>query len=547
MQLRALLKKPVLKNAVVVAGSEGTFNQVTSVNMMDAPDIIDYVKKNQLLLTTGYNIQHRPEILSDIVSKMAERGCAGLALKTHRFLKTIPPSVLKKAEELKFPIIELPMEPSLGEIVNEVLKVILQESTDQLTEAMEIHRKFTDLIISGKGLFEVVDQLAKRINAPVMLLDYRLNLLETSRKFDEQFYYDLAYQISDTIRDEDPDNGAEQKLAIRYPHDDNEHTASFYPVQMNLYQKGYLILMMDMEDAGDSKKLAVEQAMNVISFELMKLHAVEQQSRLQKNEFLTEFAEGHYTSEKDIARRGESYGLRLDRTYVCAVCRLDDEEDLYHGLGPAPESERRLYKDSIYEQLQMWMGHYFDDVVFFSKGDIYITLIPRPEPEMEDWLLKGLKTIQREMEEFLYLSISFGVGNPATALLQIPDSYTEALEAMTSGYRMGKKGFVKWTDTRGVMELLRTVSPKKLREFYQSTLRSLAESKKKEDEDLIETLTIYIENNGQIADTAKALFVHRNTVIYRLKKCEEKLHVDLKNAEDIHKLRTALLVRQMID
>lgn len=547
MQLKALLNEPVLKNAILVAGAGGVGNPVTSVNMMDAPDIIDYVKKDQLLLTTGYNIQHRPEALADIVTKMAEQGCAGLALKTHRFLKTIPPVVLEKAEALNFPIIELPMQPSLGEIVNEVLKVILQESTDALSEAMDIHRRFTDLIIAGKGLFEVVDQLSKRINASVILLDYRLNLLDSSRKFDEQFYYDLTYQISELIREDDPDNGSEKKLSIRYSHDDRVHPAFFYPVQMNLYQKGYLILLMDMADAGASERLAVEQAMNVISFELMKLHAVEQQSRLQKNEFLAEFAEGHYSSEKDIARRGESYGLHKDRTYICAVCRLDDEEDLYHGLGPAPESERRLYKDSIYEQMQMWMNYYFDDVVFFSKGDIYIALIPRPEPEAENWLVDGLTIIRQEMEEFLFLSISFGVGNPATSLLQVPDSYGEALEAMTSGYRMGKKGFIRWTDTRGVMELLRTISPQKLREFYQSTLKSLAESKRKEDEDLIETLTVYIENNGQIADTAKALFVHRNTVIYRLKKCEERLHVDLKNAEDIHKLRTALLVRQMID
>lgn len=547
MQLKELLKQEMLKNAVVVAGDDGITNQVTSVNMMDAPDITDYVKKDQLLITTGYNIRHEPEILADIVREMAEKGCAGLALKTHRFLKAIPDSVIETAEACQFPIIELPMQPSLGEIVHHVLGVILQESTEALTEAMAIHRRFTDLIVSGKGLFEVVDQLAKHIHAPVLLLDHRLHLLETSKKLDEPFYYDLALALSEQIEQAEPGHTDIQKLNIRFPNEERVRRVSCFPVQMNVYQKGYLVVFLDMEEAAPSERLAVEQAMNVIAFELMKLHAVEQQTRIQKNDFLTEFVEGHYTSEKDLARRGESYGLQRNRTYLCTVLKLDNEEELYDGGVAASEDERRLYRNSIFEQLHMWFDYYFDEVVFFSKGDLFVSLIPKPEDEPDNWLQNGLEQIQNEMEEFLMLSVSIGIGNPAAQLLQVPESYQEALETLQSGYRMEQRRFIKWTDTKGVTELLRTVSPQKLREFYQATLKSLSIAEKKEDEDLIETLTLYIEHNGQIADTAKALFVHRNTVIYRLKKCEEKLQVNLKNAEDIHKLRTALLVKSMID
>ncbi|WP_177304807.1 PucR family transcriptional regulator [Salisediminibacterium selenitireducens] len=547
MRLNDLLEQEVLKGATAVAGEKGLMNQVTSVTMMDAPDIADFVKQDQLLLTTGYHLQNNPDLLMSIVIRMTEEGCAGLGLKVNRFLDHIPPSVIDVANEGGLPVIALPDEPSLGDMVNSVLKAILDERTQALSEAMAIHRRFTDLIVGGKGLYEVLDQLSRHICAPVLLLDYRLNLLESSRKFDEDFCFVLAEKVHEVIQQDDLANGAIRKLSMSVSQESEKQMISCCPVQMNVYQKGYLIVFLDIDQAGASERLAVEQAMNVIAFELMKLHAVEQQEQIQKNEFLTEYVEGRFSSEKDLGRRGEGYGLRRSCTYLCVAIRPDHEDELYRGVGQAPESERRLFKNAIYEQLQIWFDYYFDDVVFFSKNEVYVALIPKPDDEWEDWLMKGLVTIQKEMEEFLFISISFGIGNPAAQLLQVPDSFKEALETLHNGRRMGQEAFIKWTDTKGVTELLRTVSPQKLREFYESTLKSLVLSSKKEDEDLIKTLTVYLEHNGQIAETAKALFVHRNTVIYRLKKCEDKLQVNLKHADDIHKLRTALLVREMIE
>lgn len=547
MRLNDLLEQGLLKDAFLVAGGGGCMNQVTSVTMMDAPDIADFVKKDQLLLTSGYHIQQDPELLTAILNRMAEVGCAGLGLKTNRFLTHIPSSALETADELGVPMIELPVEPSLGDLVNSVLKAILDERTQALSEAMAIHRRFTDLIVGGKGLHEVLDQLSWHIRAPVLLLDYRLNVLESSKRYDEDFYYDLAMKIHEAVQQNDPANRDLRKLRVNVSDESDSRVVSCCPVQMNVYQKGFLVVFLDLDEAEDSERLAVEQAMNVIAFELMKLHAVEQQEQIQKNEFLSEFVEGRFSSEKDLARRGEGYGLRRSCTYLSVVARIDDEDELYRGVGQAPESERQLFKNAIYEQLQIWFDYYFDDVVFFSKGEVYVALIPKPEDEWEDWLMKGLATIQEEMEEFLFISASFGIGNPAAQLLQVPDSFKEAVETLHNGRRMGQRTFIKWTDTKGVTELLRTVSPQKLKEFYESTMKSLVLSSKKEDEDLIKTLTVYLEHNGQIAETAKALFVHRNTVIYRLKKCEEKLQVNLKHADDIHKLRTALLVKEMIE
>ncbi|PYZ94742.1 PucR family transcriptional regulator [Salipaludibacillus keqinensis] len=548
MKLETLLEKSIFNGAAVISGHEGLKRDVQSVNMMDAPDIIDFLKENQLLLTTAYSIKNRPEALLELVEKMAKQGCAGLGLKIQRFLKVIPADVIALANELDFPIIELPVEPSLGEVVNESLKLILEERTEELHYALDIHRKFSDIIISGKGLYEVIDRLAKVIQSPVVLMNHRLETIAASKKYGEDFYYEIAYQINEELKVRDITSQEKLLLKIQFPHIKERQMATVFPVQTNVYQKGYLIVFKEIPEETSASVLAIEQAANVTSFELMKIHAVEQNARILKNEFLTDFVEGNYSSEKDIAKRGKFYNLKSNHHYICISSKLDKDEDLYSGLLDISESHMQMYKDSIYEQMEVWLRYYFKNHIIFTKGDLYIILVGTEgfteDPEQQ--VMEKIKKVQGEIHENLFISMSFGIGNIAEQLLHVPNSYQESLDALRSGFRSRKKQFVQNCNTKGVTELLRTVAPQKLRDFYVSSLKSLAESDRKDEQDLIETLSVYIEKNCQIADTAKELFVHRNTVIYRIRKCEERLNVDLKKAEDIHKLRTALLIRAII-
>lgn len=548
MKLEKILEKSIFSGAAVVAGHRGLNKEVQSVNMMDAPDIIDFLKAEQLLLTTAYSIKNRPEALLELVEQMAKQGCAGLGLKIQRFLKVIPEDVIELADHLEFPIIELPVEPSLGEVVNESLKLILEERTEELDYALDIHRKFTDIIISGKGLHEVVDRLAKLIDSPVVLFNHRLETIAASKKYGEDFYYEVAYQINEALKSRDITSQEKLTLTIQFPYMKEKKIATIFPVQTNVYQKGFLIVFKHITEEASTTILAIEQAANVTSFELMKLHAVEQHARLLKNEFLTDFVEGNYTSEEDVAKRGRFYNLKSNHHYICISSKLDKDEDMYDSLLDSSESHMQMYKDSIYEQLEVWLRYYYNDFIIFTKGDLYIILVETEgfTEDPESQVAEKLEKIQAEIHENLFISMSFGVGNIAEQLLHVPNSYQESLDALRSGYRSQKKLFIQNCNTKGVTELLRTVAPQKLKDFYTSSLKSLANSTRKDEQDLIETLSVFIEKNCQIADTAKELFIHRNTVIYRIKKCEERLHVDLKKAEDIHKLRTALLIRSIL-
>lgn len=68
-----------------------------------------------------------------------------------------------------------------------------------------------------------------------------------------------------------------------------------------------------------------------------------------------------------------------------------------------------------------------------------------------------------------------------------------------------------------------------------------------EKQNLLNTLFVYLETNCQISETAKRLYVHRNTVIYRIEKCEEILGKNFKDPETSLQLRLALRIKSIFE
>jgi purine catabolism regulator len=64
--------------------------------------------------------------------------------------------------------------------------------------------------------------------------------------------------------------------------------------------------------------------------------------------------------------------------------------------------------------------------------------------------------------------------------------------------------------------------------------------------EMLRTLEAYFASNGQINDTAKELYIHRNTVLYRLEKIGEILNIDLKNTNHLLQLKLVLMFKRLI-
>ena len=73
MKVTDVINVPALKDMKILAGEKGCHREIETVNMMDAPDIIPYLKPNEFLITTAYHFKDQPLLLRELVKTMADK------------------------------------------------------------------------------------------------------------------------------------------------------------------------------------------------------------------------------------------------------------------------------------------------------------------------------------------------------------------------------------------------------------------------------------------------------------------------------------------
>ncbi|MGN0240075.1 MAG: PucR family transcriptional regulator [Candidatus Weimeria sp.] len=136
-----------------------------------------------------------------------------------------------------------------------------------------------------------------------------------------------------------------------------------------------------------------------------------------------------------------------------------------------------------------------------------------------------------------------GVGKITRSIRCLYKSYNQAVAVQ----KLQVKGKVPADDIyyegMGVYKILMNVSDDEILDDYiEATIQPLIEYDRKNDMDTVKILRTYLEHNGSIQETADILFVHRNTINYRLNKIRELTGMDLSNFNCRLQLQTALMI-----
>ena len=146
--VREALAMKEWKDCRLIAGEEGLDREIHYIDSMEVPDIIPWLKKDELLITTAYAVRDSEEQLLNIIRALEKNQSAGIALKT-KFLGTIPDSIKKIADELKLPVIEIPRDMPAIDLTNPLMKKIVNSQNRKLEFNKAMNEKFLAVQIEG--------------------------------------------------------------------------------------------------------------------------------------------------------------------------------------------------------------------------------------------------------------------------------------------------------------------------------------------------------------------------------------------------------------
>jgi len=145
------------------------------------------------------------------------------------------------------------------------------------------------------------------------------------------------------------------------------------------------------------------------------------------------------------------------------------------------------------------------------------------------------------------VNVRLGSARLIDTVLDLPDAYGEARQALVIGSMINENGdFQLGYQELGVKRLLYLViDHPELDRFLAENLSPLESYDEEWESELVDSLRVYLDHGANLNSTARALFIHRHTLRYRLEQIADILKVDIDSQEVLLNLQVAFLIRDM--
>ena len=184
-----------------------------------------------------------------------------------------------------------------------------------------------------------------------------------------------------------------------------------------------------------------------------------------------------------------------------------------------------------------------DFVLSINETDIAV--VKQLGPNMaEDELERIAQTMEDTLKGELFIKTVIGIGTVAEHLRELADSYKEAQTAIEVCKVFDSEKSILNYENLGIGRLIYQL-PTTLCEIFLSEVfkKSAIDSL---DQETLFTINKFFENNLNVSETSRKLFVHRNTLVYRLEKIKKLTGLDLRQFDHAIVFKVALMVRKYL-
>ena len=180
------------------------------------------------------------------------------------------------------------------------------------------------------------------------------------------------------------------------------------------------------------------------------------------------------------------------------------------------------------------------------QSDAVLALIPE-EAFDHAKLDHIIRKIQNEFVQKNTMTVSVGLGSSYEQLQDFSKSATEANHAVQQIRSEGAEQKIVRFEEIGIFYFISRIKDTGLLErYYLELLQPLLESDHYSDGNLCETLEMYLKHNKNANETAEAMYIHRNTMRYRLDKITKLLRRDLNSMDFCTELNFAFHIKNYL-
>ncbi len=540
--VKEALETEGMKRCKLVAGKAGRYREIQCIDTMEMPDIAPWLRKHELLMTTGYSIQNVEGGVVKLLKNLDEVEGAGLAVTT-QFLGEISEEAKQIADILQMPLIEIPSDLPFIEMTTPLMKAIVDKQNQMLEFSDSMNKKFIDLEINGGGFQEIANVLNELTGYTTYIVNIKYEIVAEKRKLNTQEisltrgverlntqkmrYMDIYEQLQD---------GIEQQVRLG--------SKEFQVIKKKIIVKrkteGYVLLLAEKSEMNYLKMIALQHAINSAAIEFSKMKAMEESQQVLDNNLFLDLLSNNIQNNEEIYQRTKSLKwpeapIRLLYMEVCS------SEEFVKGKS---EYELQNFKEEIVSDIKRIILLQGMKGTITFKSDTFTCIFSEIYDKKMIKVLAG--NIVSQIGKKYNIEITVGISDAWYRYMDIIHAYQECKDAVKIGKIYAKQKIIFIQDVLVERIFAQIGNSAGVNNHIEKVLGALFEYDKKNKGNLVDTLEILIENMGAKNITAEQLHLHRNSLSYRLKKIESLTGISLEDSKNLLSLGLILKIRHFI-
>ena len=572
LTVREMLGQDAMRGTRIIAGADGLDRVVRRLNVMTVPNIVRWTKRDEFLLTTGYPLPREPAEFGRLIEQLAARGLAGLGVKLDEYLAEVPADAVLLADQAAFPILVIPATSPLDDVLSQTFETIVNRQAAALARRQQIHDAFLRVALTGGGLARLAGELAEILpGADVVICDPAgYPLAATTRSGDPGQDLRAPYLLDGSGRvntdwlvagvNQDAQTGTPWAAAV---------------IRAGEMQHGWVLAVGGGQGLPGVAGVAVEQAALVAALEITRdlaVLAVEQQFA---SNALHDLVTGTAANMEQALERAVRFGWDLRRPLTVLVARHRDIEhwDTEHRDTEHRDTEHRgtEHRGAEYRGAEHRGAEHGGDAVHLEGPpqeaaalravELWTRAVRDRDPAAavagfatELVAVAGVadvaalaRKVHADMTASTGRAYSVGVSQVGAGPLDIPRLYEEARVALQVGQRLNGAGAVTSFAGLGLYRLISNVSQAELRAFVHDTLGPVLDLPEPARSDLLKSLAVLSGTRFNVAESARILHYHYNTMRYRVTKLERMLGEFADDAAATLRIGVALEILRMYE
>ncbi|MGO1469350.1 MAG: PucR family transcriptional regulator [Tissierella sp.] len=530
--IKDFLNLNIINGAIVKTDIETIDERnIEAISVTELP-VENFVHKNELVLTTAIGCKEDHLVFKNFVRDIYNSGATALVISTGKYVDEIPQSIIDYANSLKFPIIDIPWKVRFGTIIETVLLEInrLKHSNARVFETLQ--KKLLTLFLSGSTLSEAAQLIYKELGNQAVIVNTSGTIKGRSEGSDN---------LLETLEAPLKVLSSRKNLSLLSGFDCKEiYTVNKISSKNMLYGYLYLEALGDKDGfdyAKDNKKYITRHIISPISLWFDREQTIFETEMHHKDSFVWDLVTADEDKIDELVTKSKTIGYNLSLSYIGIVGLISNLENSYDlqrsNFTSYEEWKFNCIKNLKTEVLRAAQNMEQEVMVTYQEERLIIFLEVRGD-DIEKSSNSFLDTIEDRIK-LIYprLTLSWGISENKIENKSFNKVFSDAKISLEINRDTKKAGFRNIYKNPSIYRLLSILSnDKEANTICLNVIGGLIEYDSKNNLNLLNTFKAYVQNKGNVSQTSRLLHLHRQSLLYRLKRIEEITHLSLEEADD---------------